>query len=74
MPHALTVPSAPPDRAGPDRRPAPAIRASRVCPNCGRSPAVVFPDLRTGKATDEAPLVCLECCPKEPGDDPGPAH
>lgn len=74
MPHARAFPSTPPSRAGPERppAPAPAIRASPVCPNCGRSPAVVFPDLRKGMATDEAPLVCLECCPKEQGDDPGP--
>jgi len=74
MPHAHAFPSTAQSRAGPDRPPdpAPAIAASQVCPNCGRSPAVVFPDLRGGKATDQAPLVCLECCPKAPGDDPGP--
>jgi len=72
MPHAHPVPSTARDRAEPHRLPdpAPAIQPSQVCPNCGRSPAVVFPDLRAGKAKDEAPLVCLECCPKVRGDDP----
>jgi hypothetical protein len=75
MPHAPYFPTAPPRRAEADRPadPTPAIRASSVCPNCGRSPAVVFPDLRTRAAAGEARLVCLECCPKAPGEAGGPA-
>lgn len=71
MPHALHVPSGSPDRSKPARPPdpAPAIRPSPVCPNCGRRPAVVFPNLRREKATNEPPLVCLECCPKARGED-----
>ena len=75
MPHAHYYPTAPPRRPEPERAadPTPAIRPSPVCPSCGRSPAVVFPDLRAGTAAGEARMVCLECCPKAPGEDGGPA-
>jgi len=71
MPHVHYSQPAPPDRAEPDRppAPAPAIRPSPVCPTCGLSPAVVFPVLRTGEAA-EGPLVCLACCPRVPGGRP----
>jgi hypothetical protein len=73
MPHAHPSTSTRPDRANSARPtdPAPAIQSSPVCPTCGRSPAVVFPVLRIGTVTAEAPLVCLACCPKPPGESPG---
>ena len=67
MPHVTASHHAPPD---PDP---PVVRVSTRCPSCGRAPAVVFPDLRPGVAPKDAPLVCLECCPKGPAVMPRPA-
>jgi hypothetical protein len=53
----------------PDREHKPAVTISLKCPRCGREPAVVFKVVQTGDGKPvEARRVCLECCPKVPGD------
>jgi hypothetical protein len=55
--------------ARPDRDAKPAVTVSLKCPSCGREPAVIFEVVRTGDGRPvEARRVCLECCPKVPGD------
>ena len=66
MPHVRGPRPMPHDPLDPDQPtdPAPAVRLSPTCPNCGRTPAVVFPALCAGENGKDAPLVCLACCPK----------
>jgi hypothetical protein len=46
----------------------PALASQLRCPNCGRSPAIVFPLIRQyDQSVKDAPRVCLKCCPKPSG-------
>ena len=44
----------------------PALQTLPECPACGRPSAVLFPELRAGGAPEDAPRVCLKCCPPQP--------
>ena len=45
-------------------RDAPALKINPECPSCHRRPAVVFYAVYAVGPRRDAPLVCLECCPK----------
>jgi hypothetical protein len=47
--------------------PAPVFQTVGKCPRCGRKSAVVFPLVHAAARPADAPLVCLACCPTEPG-------
>jgi len=67
MPHRRRPEPAPADGPGGPHAVQAAVRARPACPACGREPAVVFPLLAAGAGPrpDAAPLVCLDCCPKD---------
>jgi hypothetical protein len=46
----------------------PTFEARPICPNCGQSPAIVFPLLAGGPDARNPKLVCLLCCPKRTTD------
>jgi len=65
MPNVVLPQAPPPERPDTDRPvDPPAVRASPRCPTCGRTQAIVFPAVHTGTTGADAPLVCLNCCPK----------
>jgi len=65
----MSTPSKRPDRPSDDKAkaPAPALKLSSRCPNCGRAGVVLFTVPPPADAPeDTARVVCLDCCPKTP--------